>query len=80
MDEADVALTKARYWHLQDYELSDDGWKTRVGLHEFLSYQTPDWFEDTMGKLDKGANRGNQPMYVQHLAHAQPNILIGCKP
>ncbi len=72
-DDAEVALTRARYWHLQDYELSQDGWKTGVGLHEFLSYQTPDWFQFAMDKLDRGANHGTEPKYVEDLSHTQPN-------
>jgi hypothetical protein len=72
-DDAEVALTRARYWHLQSYELSEDGWRTREKLHEFLSYQTPDWFEDTMSKLDQGANHGSGPKYIQYLPHTQPN-------
>lgn len=76
-DAAEVALTRARYWHLQSYELSDDGWKTRERLHEFLSYQTPDWFEDTMGKLDKGANHGSGPKYVRYLPQSQPDLQGG---
>lgn len=72
MDDAEVALTKARYWHLQSYE-SDADWQRTVALHEFLSYQTSDWFEDTMSKLDKGANRGSAPKYIQYLPTTQPN-------
>lgn len=70
-DDAEVALTKARYWHLKGYQ-TDADWRSRVTLHEFLSYQTPEWIEKTFTKLDKGHNKGNGPKYLQYLTHTQP--------
>ena len=74
-DDAEVALTRARYWHLQRYE-ADADWRRRFTLHEFLSYQTPEWFETTVDKLDKGANRGSEPKYLQYLPATQPNTAL----
>jgi hypothetical protein len=67
-DQAEAALTKAQYWHLQNYE-SDASWRSRVPLHEFLSYQTPDWFVEIVDKLDKG----REPKYIESLSRTQPN-------
>jgi len=74
-DNAEVALTQARFWHLQAYE-SDAAGRSRVTLHEFLSYQTPEWIAGAVDKLDEGSNRGSKPKYVQHLAQAQPNTML----
>jgi hypothetical protein len=68
-DDAEAALTKARYFHLESYDKSDDGWRTRVTLNEFLRYQTPEQITRIVDRLDKGSNGGNEPKYIQYLRH-----------
>jgi hypothetical protein len=64
-DNAEAALVKARYWGLESYELSEDGWKTRVPLGEFMSATGPDRIAEMIDKLDKTASSGRGPKYAQ---------------
>jgi hypothetical protein len=72
-DNAEAALIKARYWQLESYELSDDDWKSRVPMDEFMPNTTPEKISEIVDKLDKGSNNGKEPKYVQYLMHAQSN-------
>jgi len=67
-DAAEVALTRAQYWHLQEYDSNED-WQSRVPLRKFLSYQSSTFFAEVIQKLDKASNHGSEPNYIQYLSH-----------
>jgi hypothetical protein len=64
-ESAETALIKARYWFLQSYESSEDGWKNRVSLPEILSMITPERIAKAVDEEDKTRTRGKAPGYAQ---------------
>ena len=65
LDNAEAALVRARYWQLESYVSSEDGWKNRVSLRELLSHNKSDNIVEIVEKLDKPANGGKGPKYAQ---------------
>jgi hypothetical protein len=72
-DDSEAALIRARYWQLESYESSDDGWKSRVPMDEFMRNTTPEKISEIADKLDKGSTSGKGPKYIQYLTHTQLN-------
>ncbi|MEI9866631.1 MAG: hypothetical protein WDN00_19180 [Limisphaerales bacterium] len=71
-DDTEAALIRARYWQLESYESSDDGWKNRTPMNEFMATTTPEKISEMVDKLDEGSTGGKGPTYIQYLTHTQP--------